>query len=66
MEDWINTVDAAKIAKVTRATVVLWCKRLPGVGIRVGGRWRVDPDVLEDIVCGTYDTKDYDREGCKE
>ena len=59
MDEWIDTIKAAEKARVTSATIVLWCKSLPGLAIKVGGRWRVYEDVLEDILTGNYDKKDH-------
>lgn len=48
----LSTAEAAKIAEVTRQTTVNWCREY-GIGIMVGGRWRIDPRELRKIMDGT-------------
>jgi len=54
MSKWITTSEAASKAFVNRMTVVLWCKKYQGLAKKVGGRWRVDEDVLDSMIEGRY------------
>lgn len=47
----INTAVAAERAGVTIATIENWCRQY-GIGIKVGGRWRVDPHLLSKMLRG--------------
>ena len=46
MNNYISTKEAAEQAEVTEPTMINWCRRY-GIGIKVGGRWRVDPVQLK-------------------
>ena len=48
-ENYISTKEAQKRANVTHQTVVNWCKKY-GIGRKVVGRWRVDPEALENLL----------------
>lgn len=39
---WLSPGEAAAEADVAPATVRAWCARLPGLGRKIGGRWRLD------------------------
>ena len=60
MSKWITTSEAASKAFVNRMTVVLWCKKYPGLAKKVGGRWRVDEKVLDSMVEGRYDKESHE------
>jgi hypothetical protein len=49
MSDYISTKDAAVQAEVTEPTMINWCRRY-GIGIKVGGRWRVNPLQLKKML----------------
>lgn len=48
---WISVPAAAEKAEVTSSTIQAWCQRY-GIGRKVGGRWRVDPDGLAKVLAG--------------
>lgn len=49
---WIGTNEAARRAGVHQSTLIGWCQKVPGLGRRVRGTWRVDPDVLDRVLAG--------------
>jgi hypothetical protein len=49
---FLTPPQAAPLAGVTRQCVTTWCKRIPGLAIRVAGRWRVDPAALDRLLTG--------------
>jgi len=51
MVKFISTTKAAADADVTPVTVTRWCLRY-GIGHKVGGRWRVNPDSLRVMLEG--------------
>jgi hypothetical protein len=51
MKDYISTKEAATKAEVTEPTIINWCIRY-GIGIKVGGRWRVSPSSLNKMLTG--------------
>lgn len=59
--DYFTTTQAAEKANVTVATMIHWCQEL-GIGVKVGGRWRVDPKQLEKVLDGTLDKEFKTRE----
>ncbi len=48
---WISVPVAAQRAEVTSSTIILWCHRY-GIGRKVGGRYRIDPDALAKLLTG--------------
>jgi hypothetical protein len=50
---FLTTTEAAAAASVTPQCVVRWCRKVPGLGRRVIGRWRVCPAALEAVLTGT-------------
>lgn len=48
----ITTREAATRAGVTLRGLRYWIERYPGLGARVGGRWRVSVDALDAILRG--------------
>lgn len=51
MTPWITVREAAVRAQVAENTIVGWCKRYH-IGMKIGGRYRVDPDALAAILAG--------------
>lgn len=51
--DYITPEEASVIAEVSSATIRTWCD-IYGIGIKVGGRWKVFPDRLEKFMQGSY------------
>lgn len=49
---FITAPQAAQLAQTCRFTVVNWCRRWPELGHRVGGRWRINPQVLDRVLRG--------------
>lgn len=43
---------AAKLAGVSRQTMNEWCRKIPHLGVKVVGRWRVDRERLEALLSG--------------
>ncbi len=48
---YITTTIAARRADVTTVTVITWCEHY-GIGKKIGGRWRVDPEKLQKLLEG--------------
>lgn len=44
--------EAALRAGVTARSVTDWCHSVPGLAVRVVGRWRVDPAALDRLLRG--------------
>ena len=49
--DFLTTREAAEKACVSIQVITGWCERY-GIGIKVGGRWRIDPAVLDYMLQG--------------
>ena len=52
MMTYLSTSDAAKLVNVDPATIWRWCAAHPGLAIRVGGRFRLDPRKIKLIAEG--------------
>ena len=39
---WIKAVDLARLARIPRITVAVWCRKRPGFAKRLGRIWYVD------------------------
>ncbi len=50
--EYLTPPQAAERAGVTDWTVIAWCRRFPGLGRKIVGRWRVDPAALDRLLCG--------------
>lgn len=48
----ITAAEAARRAGVVQTTVGTWAKRHPALGVKVMGRWRIDPTQLQRILEG--------------
>ena len=48
----VSTREAAEIAGVTLRGLRYWLLRYPGLGVRVGGRWRVSLSHLHSVCAG--------------
>jgi len=46
LQNWLEPNDLAHRFGVSHNTVLRWIWRY-GIGIKVGGRWRIDPTTLE-------------------
>jgi hypothetical protein len=49
--NWITTTEALKIAKeighpITLPTIIAWIARYPNLGLKIGGRWKINKDAL--------------------
>jgi DNA-binding transcriptional MerR regulator len=54
-EKYLTTSEAAQVADVSSVTIRTWCSTY-GIGRRVGGRYRIDPQKLEKLLSGdVYD-----------
>lgn len=52
---FIETNIAARRANTSRQTIINWCKKydnLYGLGVKRGGRWKIDPDKLQLLING--------------
>lgn len=49
---WLTIPEAAAHASVSQSTVLRWCRLYSLLGRRVGGRWRLDPGVLQALLEG--------------
>lgn len=47
VQDYITVSEAMKLADVHRCTIISWCRKF-GLGVKIGGRWRVNK---EDLLC---------------
>jgi len=59
---FITPSEAAVAASVTPRCVTLWCRKVPGLGHRVVGRWRVDPVALERLLTPAGASEGADRD----
>jgi hypothetical protein len=50
--NFLTPPEAAIRAGVTPRCVTGWCWRVPGLAVRVMGRWRVDPAALDRLLRG--------------
>ena len=50
--DYLTPPQAAQKADVCPQTATRWCRRIPGLAVRVAGRWRVDPGALDRLLTG--------------
>ena len=50
--NYLTPAEAAFMADVTPRTIIAWCDRYPDLGVRVVGRWRIRPDVLNRLLAG--------------
>lgn len=57
--EWLKTGEAASLADVTQHTIRAWILKAPLMGKRVGGRWRVRRDFIENIAAGKARVEDY-------
>ena len=62
MKKYISTKEAAIKADVTEATVINWCRSY-GIGVKVGGRWRVSPSLLNQMLTGDLAGESIHEEG---
>jgi hypothetical protein len=56
LEDSITVSQAVKATGITRMTIITWCKKYE-VGIKVGGRWYINPDKLALLLRGKLKEK---------
>lgn len=59
----LTTREAATRAGLTLHGLRLWFHRYPGLGLKVGGRWRVDGSILSRILAGEPPASTGDRDG---
>ena len=50
---YMTASDAAQIAGVVECTIANWLKRCPDLGVKVMGRWRINEQVLREILSGS-------------
>ena len=49
---YLSATEAASHAGVVLSTVVNWTARYPDLGVKVAGRWRINPTQLQRILEG--------------
>ena len=54
---YITASEAAKRAGVVLTTITNWANRHPELGIKVMGRWRIQPAQLQRILDGELSSK---------
>ncbi len=50
--DFLTAPRAAELAGVRPQTITGWCRRYPGLAVRVVGRWRLNRDVFDCLLRG--------------
>ena len=55
---YISGTEAARLARVRASTIANWAARYPGLGVKVVGRWRIDPSQLQRILEGQPPLRD--------
>ena len=56
-EEFITTAEAVEMHEargfgpVGKFTIIYWCKQY-GIGLKIGGRWKVDRQKLEKLLSG--------------
>ncbi len=50
-QGWITAAEAARRAEVTTACIADWVRRY-GIGRKVAGRFRIDPEALDRFLAG--------------
>ena len=53
MKSYLSPRDLADKVQVSNPTAHIWLRRHPGLGAKVGGRWRIRPEVADAILAGT-------------
>jgi len=48
----LTTEEAAKYLRVSRATILRWCRARQLPAVRIGRQWRIDMEQLEELVTG--------------
>ena len=48
----LTTQEAAEFLRVSRATILRWCKAGQLPAVRIGRQWRIDMDQLERVLAG--------------
>ena len=49
---FLSPPEAARRANVSDRALRDWCERIPGLAVRVVGRWRVNPAALDRVLRG--------------
>ncbi|MCP4763004.1 MAG: helix-turn-helix domain-containing protein [archaeon] len=49
--NFIDVTPAMEKAGVSRPTLIRWCMDL-GIGLKIGGRWKVNEDKLDEVLKG--------------
>lgn len=52
MSSFFTPKEASAKAEASVYTILNWCKQHPALGHKVGGRWRIKKDVLEQFLAG--------------
>jgi hypothetical protein len=47
--EWIASIEAAKIASVSRDCILIWIQRY-NIGEKIDGRWRINKKLLLDFL----------------
>lgn len=49
---YLTPAQAAALAGVKARCLHTWCHRYPGLALKVGGRWRVNPAAMDRLLMG--------------
>ena len=49
---YLTPTQAAAIVGVKARCLQTWCYRYPGLALKVGGRWRVNPAAMDRLLMG--------------
>jgi len=52
LEDYITIPEAEKLTGISNVTLITYCRKYK-IGIKVGGRWKVNPDKLALLLKGS-------------
>ena len=55
----LTTQEAAEFLRVSRATVLRWCRAGQMPAVRIGRQWRIDMEQLERMLRGEIPWGDY-------
>ncbi len=58
VHSYLTPAEAAAWADVTSRCIVLWCRKHPALAVRVVGRWRIRPEVLNRLLNGELPVAD--------
>ena len=48
-KQFITPADVVRLLQVSPVTAQAWCRR-GRLGVKIGGRWRIDPDEVSNVI----------------